>query len=164
MEVEEQVGGSASPAGGTLPPATVTGRRPDGRFAKGNKIRPHNPGGGRPKKIDSTPILMAIADEFDPAEVRAMLRQAWAVAVKNDEWKGMLEVIRFVASYAIGKPVQRSIKAEMNMDDFINLFKGSDDGEAVIDLDRGDGGEFAGERGQAGAGDDEPDADGAAHT
>ena len=105
-------------------PLVKTGRDGKGRFADGNKLRP--PGstnGGRPRKLDSRPILEAIHDTFDPAEIGRMLMQARDIAIKNEEWKGLLEIARFVASYAIGKPVQRSVNATISAEDFANIFK-----------------------------------------
>jgi hypothetical protein len=102
-----------------------------GRFVKGNPIRPINPSGGRPKKLDSKKMLEAIHDEFQPHEIGAMLRQAHQIAVKNDDWKGVLEVARLIAAYAIGKPVQRSIKATIEPEDFAKFFKGESPPEEI---------------------------------
>jgi hypothetical protein len=103
-------------------------RAPDGKFVKGNKIRPANYNGGRPRKLDSRPILEAIHDEFTVEEIRAMLRKAYATAVQMEDWKGQMAVVQFVAYYAIGKPVSRSIKANIEVEDFIKLFKEGGDG------------------------------------
>ena len=54
-----------------------------------------------------------------------MLRKAHGIAVANNDWKGVLEVARFVAAYAIGKPVQRSIKATIEPEEFAKLFRES---------------------------------------
>lgn len=41
---------------------------------------------------------------------------------KQGDIKMMLETIRFIAAYAIGKPVQRSITAQMDVQQFIDAF------------------------------------------
>lgn len=101
------------------------GRDPvTGKFLKGNKLRPPGPLGGHPpKKLDSRPILEAIHNEFTVEEIRLMLREAYNTAVKMEDWKGQMAVVQFVAYYAIGKPVQRSIKATIEPEDFARIFK-----------------------------------------
>lgn len=113
-----------------LPPEK-DGRDPKtGRFVKGNKLRPaYQPNVGRPRKLDSKVMLEAIHDAFTPAEVTELLRQARDIAVKNDDAKGVLEVARLVLAYAIGKPVQRSIKAMIEPEEFARLFMEGDSGE-----------------------------------
>jgi hypothetical protein len=111
------------------------GRDPKtGRFQKGNKLRPaHQPNVGRPRKLDSGIMLQAIHDAFTPEEVTGLLRQARDIAVKNDDAKSVLEVARLVLAYAIGKPVQRSIKAMIEPEEFAALFMNGGEEEEEIE-------------------------------
>lgn len=111
----------------TQPPVITKDGREEktGRFAKGNTLRPVGPtGGGRPRKLDAIEVLEAITAEFSLDEIRVMLRKAYSTALKVEDWKGQLEVLRFVYAYAVGKPVQRSISATIEREDFIKLFSG----------------------------------------
>lgn len=113
----------------------LAGRDPKtGRFVKGNRFRPPvTPGAGRPRKLDSKVMLEAIHDAFTPEEITQLLRRAVEIAEKNDDAKGVLEVARLVLAYAIGKPVQRSIKAMIEPEEFAQLFmnNGGEDGEVI---------------------------------
>lgn len=91
-----------------------------GRLVKGTSIRPFNP--GRTKAAENVPILRAITEEFSIDEIQLMLRKTWLTAVQEDDWKGMLEVLRFVAAYAIGKPVQRNLNATIDVEKIRDLF------------------------------------------
>ena len=117
-----------------LPPQS--GRDAKGKFIKGNTFKnPNVRSPGRPRKLDSGIMLQAIHDAFTPEEVTGLLRQARDIAVKNDDAKSVLEVARLVLAYAIGKPVQRSIKAMIEPEEFAALFMngGEDDGESIED-------------------------------
>lgn len=108
-----------------------------GRFVKGNKIRPHHNNGGRPKKLDSKAMLQAINDGFTPEEVIDLLYKSIEMAEKANDWRGVFEVGRLILAYSIGKPVQRSIKAEITPEKFAQLFKDGEvqDDEDAIDLE-----------------------------
>ncbi len=121
-----------------LPPAPIVhveSRDPiTGKFAKGHTLRKKgDPSLRIKKKLDSKAILEAIHDVFTPDEIADILREARQLATAQGEWKGLLEIARFVAAYAIGKPVQRSIKATIEPEDFIALFKGGSDDEEVVE-------------------------------
>lgn len=87
-------------------------RDDSGKFVKGNKIASPRP--GRPRKIDSMPILLAITQEYPPEELGRMLRETYAVAVKSEDAKAMLQVVKLVMDYAIGKPVVRTLSASID--------------------------------------------------
>lgn len=123
------------------PPAIPEkGRDGKGRFAKGNSFRPPEfHGGGRPRKLDAKEVLEAITNEFTPVEIGTMVRRAYDIAVDTDDAKMVLEVARFIAAYAIGKPVQRSITATIEKDQFIALFTNGaagPDEEDAVDIER----------------------------
>jgi hypothetical protein len=90
---------------------------------KGNTFKaPTTRSPGRPRKLDSGIMLQAIHDAFTPEEVVGLLHQARDIAEKNGEAKTILEIARLVLAYAIGKPVQRSIKAMIEPEEFAALF------------------------------------------
>lgn len=143
MEIEQGVS-TATVAGSSpavpskveiLPPQSGRDAK-TGKFVKGNTFKnPNTRSPGRPRKLDSGIMLQAIHDAFTPEEVTGLLRQARDIAVKNDDAKSVLEVARLVLAYAIGKPVQRSIKAMIEPEEFAALFMndgGEDGGEESL--------------------------------
>lgn len=106
-----------------------------GKFVKGNALKPHNP--GRPRKLDPKAILDAIDESFPPEQIVKMMKQSYEVAFKQDDAKAMMMVVQFATYYLIGKPVQRSITAQITPDEFRNMFKTQpqDEGE-VIDAEQ----------------------------
>jgi hypothetical protein len=112
-----------------LPPVPQSGRdAKTGKFIKGNTFKnPNTRSPGRPRKLDSALMLQAIGDAFTPQDVVDLLHKAVEIAEKNDESKTILEVARLILAYAIGKPVQRSIKAMIEPEEFAALFMGGGD-------------------------------------
>ncbi len=109
-----------------------------GKFVKGNKVV--SPRAGRPKKMDSMPILRAITEEYSLEELGSMLRETYKTAYMADDAKAMLQVIKLVLDYAIGKPVQRTLSATIDPDQVRNILGGfgrqeeeEDDDEETID-------------------------------
>lgn len=105
-----------------------------GRFVKGNKA--HDKYKIERKKEKAAPILAAITEEFSPDEIRLMMRRAWDVAEDEGDAKALLEILKFIAAYAIGKPVTRSISAQFGKDDLLDLFgrrseESDDDGNTI---------------------------------
>jgi hypothetical protein len=112
------------------------GRDKSGRFKKGNNLSLN--GRGRPKKREASEVLKAITGEFKPPEVRAMLREVHELAIKNNDPKTLLELLRLIAAYDIGKPVQRSITTAIKPEDFSRLWKDdeeSGDEEEYIEVE-----------------------------
>lgn len=120
-------------------PVAKSGRDEKGKFAKGNRFRPPGPtaGAGRPRKLDAIEVLESIVNTFTPDEVSDMLILARNIAVKNEDWKGVLEVARFVAAYAIGKPVTRAITVGGDLEDFRKLFQPRGEEEEYAGDDNG---------------------------
>lgn len=109
-------------------------RDESGRFVKGNKIPV--PRRGRPARGDIMPVLIAVTEEFSVDELRVMLRDTWQTAVEKEDWKGMYTVLNFVVSYAIGKPVQRSLTAQIDPEKLKELFAPQEDAdEEVVDIE-----------------------------
>lgn len=111
---------------GELPPGVKRAkdgslRTMDGKFYKGNALKPMNP--GRPKRINVQEMLEAIADDFPPERVISIINKALEIAIKQQDWKGVHAVATTVLHYQIGKPVQRSITAQIDPDDFRKMFQ-----------------------------------------
>jgi hypothetical protein len=107
-----------------------------GRFLPGNNA--HNRYVVERKKERAAPILAAITEEFSHDEIRLMMRRAWEVAETAEDAKSMLEIIRFIAAYAIGKPVTRSIGVQFGKSDLLDLFGRRDEGgddDDTIDIE-----------------------------
>ena len=97
-----------------------------GRFVPGNKA--HSTYVIERKKDKAAPILAAITEEFTPEEIRVLLRRGVKMAqMADDNGKVLLEYIRFIAAYAIGKPITRAIGAQVSTEDFLNWFKPRDE-------------------------------------
>jgi hypothetical protein len=92
-----------------------------GHFLPGNKIRPLGKPGPMTKE-EKAPYLKAITETFTAEDLSQMLIDAWNTADKAEDWRGKLELIRFVASYAVGKPVQRTLSATINPEDLLRIF------------------------------------------
>lgn len=111
-------------------------RNEKGQFVKGQVVPA--PRRGRPSRADSMPVLIAIAEEaYTPEQLRDMLRETYDMAVEKEDWKGMFQVIQFVLNYAVGKPVQRTLTANVNPDFIKELFQGGKGGD-VEDSDDDD--------------------------
>lgn len=64
-----------------------------------------------------TDILRAVAENtYTPEELSKMIRYTFDVAKERQDAKNMLEVIKFVVAYAVGKPVARSLIAQVDPD------------------------------------------------
>lgn len=109
---EADYGGICASVGNTEQAIERKDRDESGKFVKGNKVA--NPRAGRPRKIDSMPILLAITQEYSPEELGGMLRETYRVAKMADDAKAMLQVVKLVMDYAIGKPVVRTLSASID--------------------------------------------------
>lgn len=121
--------------GGAEPELPIRNEK-TGRFVPGNKA--HNKYVIERKKEKAAPILAAITEEFTSDEIRIMVRRAYATALEKEDWKGQLEVLRFVAAYAIGKPIARTASINFDKNSFLELFRPrdeEDDDEGVIDVE-----------------------------
>lgn len=94
-----------------------------GHFLPGHKLRPIGKPGPMTKE-EKAPYLKAITETFSADDLSRMLLQSWAMAVKMEDWRGMLELIRFVAAYQVGKPISRNINAQINPEDILKIFTG----------------------------------------
>lgn len=119
-------------------------RTSDGKFKKGNKVRPYTPSG---KKKDYSPILRAVAENaYTPEQITDLVHEMVDIAREAGDWKGIYAAVSFILAYSVGKPVQRSITASMDVDTlraFLLEEEVRDDGGGVIEIDGGavDGGD-----------------------
>ena len=111
-------------------------RNEKGQFLKGNPIRPVNP--GRVKKAIAKELLEALAEVSTPETIAADLDDVVRIAKEERDAKTLLEVVRLKLAYLIGKPVQRSITASIDPDEFRALFTPEEEQEVIdgtIDTD-----------------------------
>lgn len=54
--------------------------------------------------------------------MQRLLRKAAAIAEAKNDWYGILQVLRFEMEYGVGKPVQRSVSATVQVQDMIDAF------------------------------------------
>jgi hypothetical protein len=52
-----------------------------------------------------------------------MIRETYNQAKDKEDWRGMLEVIRLVMAYAVGKPVSKVITAQVDADEIRDIFR-----------------------------------------
>lgn len=94
-----------------------------GKFIKGHKVP--SPRAGRPRKADSMPFLQAIASAaYSPEQIVDLIHETVDLARKVENPKIMLEVVRLVLDYAIGKPVQRTLTATIDPERLKEIFGG----------------------------------------
>lgn len=98
-----------------------------GRFAKGNRVPA--PKRGRPHRGDIMPVLVAITETYTPSQISAMMVETWNMAKDKEDWKGMYTILNLIVSYAIGKPVQRSLTATIDPEQIKALFSPEGGGE-----------------------------------
>lgn len=76
------------------------------------------------------PLLIAVTEAaYTPEELVEMLHDTYEMAVENNDWKGMFQVIQLVLNYGIGKPVQRTLKATIDPDEIRAFFQRSTGGD-----------------------------------
>lgn len=90
----------------------TTNRDERGRLLPGH----HSPGPGRPPRSVEAAYLQAIKDSLPPDEVAATIREALQLARDTRSWRGLLEVVSFAVSYGAGKPLQKVVTADSNLD------------------------------------------------
>jgi hypothetical protein len=107
-----------------------------GHFVKGHNI--HRPvGGSNIKNTVAKKMLAAVTENlYTPDQLAEMLRDTYQMAVKKEDWKGMYSVIQLILSYSIGKPVQRSVTAQLDPEDIKRMFApNEEEGEEYIEAE-----------------------------
>lgn len=74
------------------------------------------------KSADPLAILKGVTAAHTPAEITRMLKDAHSIALAQNSWEGLLAIVKLELEYSIGKPVQRSIHAEITPETFARWF------------------------------------------
>lgn len=85
-------------------------RRVNGQFAAGNSA-----GGRKPKAVERA-YLEAVKKAIPPEEVEQLLADALEMARKTNSWRGIVEVLRIAMDYGAGKPTQKTVTADGNLE------------------------------------------------
>lgn len=105
---------SAVESGGSVIPSPVRADKPshraDGTFAPGNSA-----GGRKPKAVERA-YLDAIRQALPPEHMEAVIAEALQLARDTRSWRGLLEVVQFAASYGAGKPTQKTVTTDGNLE------------------------------------------------
>ncbi len=113
-------------------------RDEQGRFLKGNKVA--HPGAGRPARGDIMPVLIAVTQAtYTGEDLVRMIRETYDLAMEEKDARTALMVIKFVVEYAIGKPVQRTLTAQVDPNEIRNLLRGNDVREEEVSTIDGGG-------------------------
>lgn len=79
------------------------------------------------KSSDAAAMLKAVVEAHSPAEMTFLLREAMTIARARKDWYGILMILRFQVEYGVGKPVQRSVSAQMSIEQFAAQFEDDPD-------------------------------------
>lgn len=74
------------------------------------------------KSADPLAILKGVTAAHTPAQITAIIREAELYARENKSWEGLLAIVKLELEYSVGKPVQRSIHAEITPETFARWF------------------------------------------
>ncbi len=88
------------------------GRAPNGQILPGTVI----PGVGRKPKAVEKAYLDAVRDALPPEEIAALLKEALNLARDTRSWRGMAEVISIALAYGAGKPTQKMVTSDGNLE------------------------------------------------
>lgn len=108
-------------------------RDKDGKFIVGNK----SPGGRyKRSKREMTQLLISVTElAYTPEEMVYMIRDTYNMAVDKGDWKGMYAIVSLVLAYGIGKPVQRSLTAQIDPEDIRRMFRPEETHDEEVDSD-----------------------------
>ena len=99
-----QISGIEQGSGGLL-------RRPeDGKFAPGNRS-----GGRKPKAVEKA-YLDAVKQALPPEAIADLLEEALELARDTRSWRGMAEIITIALQYGAGKPTQKVVSSDGNLE------------------------------------------------
>lgn len=90
--------------------ADLPSHRLNGKFAPGNAA-----GGRKPKAVEKA-YLDAVRDALPPEQIASLLTEALNLARETRSWRGMAEVISIALAYGAGKPTQKTITSDGNLD------------------------------------------------
>ena len=90
-----------------------------GRLAKGSVLNPY----GKTGK-SSSQYLEALARAVPADRVDLLIDDVIEIAYKQNSGKMIIEVLRLILDYRVGRPVQRSLSASADVTKFISLLNG----------------------------------------
>ena len=102
-------GGSLSPY---KDPAT-------GHFLPGNRA-----GGRKPKAVERA-YLDAVRNALPPEQVEDIIAKALDIALKQNSWRGLVEVLQLTLAYGAGKPTQRVVSSDGNLEQLLAVLQDS---------------------------------------
>jgi hypothetical protein len=91
------------------------GRAPNGQILPGTVI----PGVGRKPKAVEKAYLDAIRNALPPEQMESVIAEALQLARDTRSWRGLLEVVQFAASYGAGKPTQKMVTTDGNLEQLL---------------------------------------------
>lgn len=106
------------------PHPTDPQRNAAGQFVKGSSASP-----GRRKRSEEQAILAAIDAACPPEELQKLLTEAMQWAREYKSPKAVMAIAQFVAGYAVGTPVQRSVSASGKLENILARVGSLDDDE-----------------------------------
>ena len=91
------------------------GRAPNGQILPGTVV----PGAGRKPKAVEKAYLDAVRDALPPEEIASLLKEALNLARDTRSWRGMAEIISIALSYGAGKPTQKTVTTDGNLEQLL---------------------------------------------
>ena len=91
------------------------GRQANGQFLPGHTL----PAAGRKPKAVEKAYLDAIRQALPPEHMEAVIAEALQLARDTRSWRGLLEVVQFAASYGAGKPTQKTVTTDGNLEQLL---------------------------------------------
>lgn len=98
---------------------STAGRDEHGRFLPGSA----QPGAGRKPKAVERLYLDAVRDALPPEEIGRVLTEALELARETRSWRGMVEVVELALSYGAGKPMQKVVTADSNLEQLLAVLQ-----------------------------------------
>jgi len=131
---EKSVGIIGDLGAGNVDLHTAPAKRTDGRDERGRLLPGHRatPSAGRRKKSEDADYIRAIDNALPAYVLQRALADALEWAYEKQSPKQVLEIAKFVFSYKLGKPVQRSVSARMKLEDLLGMVTNVD--EDVIEV------------------------------
>ena len=91
---------------------STAGRDEHGRFLPGSA----QPGAGRKPKAVERAYIDAVRNAVPPDELESLIKEALESARSTKSWRGIVEVVELVMAYGAGKPQQKVVTQDGNLD------------------------------------------------
>lgn len=105
---------------------------PEGKFAPGN-----HSGGRKPKAVEKA-YLDAVKNALPPDKIESLLDEALTLARDTRSWRGIVEVLQLAMAYGAGKPTQRIVQSDGNLDKLLDALR--DEAPLLPEAGRGEKG------------------------